>query len=111
MEHLTAKRYGSSMGLLEAAAWGSLGGIAAGLIALASAIAARNNRLPPRRERWARVVVGIIGIGLGAMVAGAAHSQLAGELPALIMGASAPSVFRGALGRVEVGTKGTDDTV
>jgi hypothetical protein len=96
------------MGLMEAAAWGLLGGLTAGLIALSSAIVGRRFRLPPRSERWPRVIVAAIGLAIGAIVAGAAHAQLAGEWPALIMGASAPSVLKGVLSRAEVEVKDGD---
>jgi hypothetical protein len=90
------------MGLIEAGAWGLTGGMVAGLIALSAAITARKFRWPRRHERWPRLTVVAMGLVVGAAVAGAAHGQLAGELPALIMGASAPSVIRGMLNRVEV---------
>ena len=39
---------------------------------------------------------------IGSAVAAAAHAQMTGEWPALIVGASASSVIRGILSRVEV---------
>jgi hypothetical protein len=93
------------MGLIEATAWGLLGGVAAALIALSAAIAGKGYRLPPPSQRWPRLIVAASGLVVGAVVAGSAHAQLAGEWPALIMGASAPSVLRGVLGRVEVEVK------
>jgi hypothetical protein len=96
------------MGLLEAAAWGMTGGAVAGLISLAAAIIAANFRWPWRRHPdggdgvWPYLLVGAINLIVGAVVAGATHSQLTGPWPALIMGVSAPSVIRGILSRIEV---------
>lgn len=88
------------MGLIEAAAWGLAGGAAAGLLALSAEVTAKG--WPSKQERWIRVFAAAVGLVLGALVAGANHAQLAGAWPALIMGASAPSVLRGALSRLEV---------
>jgi hypothetical protein len=93
------------MVLIDAAAWGLAGGLAAALISVSASIAEAKYRRPwskNKEQMWARLIVGAIGLALGALVAGANHNQLAGEWPALIMGASAPSVIRGMLGRIEV---------
>jgi hypothetical protein len=93
------------MGLVEAAAWGVAGGLAAALIALSVEITEAGFRWPWRGNDHGagpRLFVLAAGLVLGALVAGAAHGQMTGAWPAFIMGASAPSVVRGVLSRVEV---------
>ena len=88
-----------------AGAWGLCGGIAAGLVALAAAIREAGFRWPWRGNEdgpWPRFCVYVIGVVVGTVVAAAAHSEMTGALPALLMGASAPSVIRGAVSRIEV---------
>ncbi|WP_247815462.1 hypothetical protein [Actinomadura luzonensis] len=93
------------MGLVEAAAWGLAGGLAAGLISLMAAITAAGFRWPWRdkpEEVWPRIFVLGAGLILGALVAAAAREQMNGAWPAFIMGVGAPSMVRGMLSRVEV---------
>jgi hypothetical protein len=95
--------YRDAMGLIVAAGWGAAGGVAAGLVALASAIAAAGMRWPWRRhEGWPQFVVFLIGAIVGMLVAGAAHSDMIGAWPAFLMGVAGPSVIRGAIRRTEV---------
>jgi hypothetical protein len=51
---------------------------------------------------WPRVCVYVIGIVVGMVVAGAAHAEMTGAWPALLMGVGAPSVVKGAISRIEV---------
>ncbi len=93
------------MGLLEASVWGLCGGLCAGLVSLAAVIKASGFRWPWRDSEgglWPHLVVGGIGILVGGVVSAAAHTQITGAWPALIMGATAPAVIRGVLSRVEV---------
>lgn len=93
------------MSLIEAGAWGLAGGLAAALISLSAAVAEAGFRWPWRGNVdgiGPRLFVVGVGLILGALVAGAAHSQMSGAWPAFILGASAPSVIRGVLSRVEV---------
>lgn len=93
------------MGLVEAGLWGLAGGAAGGLIALSSAVVAAGFHWPWRGNEdgiGPRLFVTIVGIVVGAVVAAAAHSQMSGPWPALLLGVSAPAVIRGALSRTEV---------
>jgi hypothetical protein len=93
------------MDLVDAGSWGLAGGAAAALINVSAAVAAAGYRWPWRRYRdgvWPRVFVGTVGMLVGSVVAAAAHGQISGPWPALVMGASAPSVIRGILAGVEV---------
>lgn len=101
------------MGIGEAAVWGMAGGAVAGLVSLSAAIVAANFRWPWRRLPdgdgvWPYVLVGAINLTVGAVVAAATHAQISGAWPALIMGASAPSVIRGILSRIEVAERKLD---
>lgn len=93
------------MGLVEAGLWGLAGGAAGGLIALSSAVVTAGFQWPWRGNEdgiWPRLFVTIVGILVGGVVAAAAHSQMTGPWPALLLGVSAPAVIRGALSRTEV---------
>jgi uncharacterized membrane protein len=93
------------MGVVEAAGWGLAGGTVAGLIGLSAAVVAAGYRWPWRFSVdgiWPHLFVVAIGLIVGAVVAAAAHTQMTGAWPALIMGACAPSVIRSVLSRVEV---------
>ena len=97
--------YGRLMGLLEAGAWGFSGGLAAGLVSLMATVTAAGFRFPWKdqpEEIWPRAFVLGCGVVLGALVAAAAHTSMSGAWPAFIMGLGAPSMVRGALGRVEI---------
>ncbi len=93
------------MGVAEAGGWGLAGGTVAGLVGLSSAVVAAGYRWPWRYSSdgvWPHLFVAAIGLVVGAVVAAAAHAQMTGAWPALVMGACAPSVVRGVLSRVEV---------
>jgi hypothetical protein len=93
------------MELLEAGAWGLCGGAAAGLVALGAATTAAGFRWPWSGNAdgpWPRFCVYASGVIIGTVVAAAAHPEMTGPLPALLMGVGAPSVIRGAIARVEV---------
>lgn len=94
------------MGWMEAAAWGLAGGLAAGLLALMTAVSAAGFRWPWKPgELWPRLFVFGCSMALGALVATAAHSQISGPWPAFVMGAGAPATIRGLLSGVEVATR------
>ena len=102
------------MGVVEAGSWGVCGGLAAGLVALGAAITAAGFKWPWKGNEdgpWPRICVYMIGVIVGTVVAAAAHSQMTGALPALLMGASAPSVVRGAVSRIEVSESKPDTDV
>ncbi len=91
------------MGWIDAAAWGLAGGLAAGLLALMTAVTAAGFRWPWKRgELGPRVFVFGCSMVLGALVAAAALSQISGPWPAFVMGAGAPATIRGLLSGVEV---------
>lgn len=101
------------MDLVQAAAWGIAGGISAGLISFSSSIVAAGHRWPWHDNgmgAFPYATVFAIGLIIGGVVAGAAHNQITGEWPALIMGASAPSVLRGVLTRIEVAERKPEST-
>jgi hypothetical protein len=91
--------------LLVAAAWGAIGGTAAGLVSLAADIIAAGYHWPSHGNKdgiWARLFVVAVGVLVGAAVAAAAHDEMTGAWPAFIMGIGAPAVIRGALSHLEV---------
>jgi hypothetical protein len=93
------------LGLWLAAVWGALGGLVAVLTNLLFQLTHNGYRWPWHRRRKmlpAYLFVAFGSVLLGAIVAAAASAQISGPWPALIMGATAPSVIRGILGRVEV---------
>jgi hypothetical protein len=95
------------MGVGEAAAWGMAGGAVAALVSISAAIVGAGFRWPWRRLPdgdgvWPYLTVGAINLAIGSVVAAATHSQIDGAWPALIMGASAPSVIRRILSHIEV---------
>jgi hypothetical protein len=92
------------MGIVEAGLWGLAGGGVAGLVALAADVGAEH-KWPWRDNEygigpWLFIIA--VGIIVGAVVAGAAHSQMTGPWPALLMGISAPAIVRGGLSKFEV---------
>ncbi len=100
------------MGVVQAGGWGLAGGGISALIGLSGTIAAAGFRWPWQNRPsgvWTRATIGLIGLLTGAAVAAAAHSEIAGQWPALIMGASAPSVVRGILTRIEVRERSAPD--
>jgi hypothetical protein len=87
----------------QAASWGVAGGLAAGVLALMTAVTAAGFRWPWKRgELGPRLFVVGGGLLLGALVAAAAHSQMSGGWPAFVMGAGAPATIRALLSGVEV---------
>lgn len=91
---------------VEAAGWGLAGGLAAGLLALMTAVTAAGFHWPWKRDQVApRLFVLGCGLVLGALIAAAAHSQMSGGWPAFVMGACAPATIRGLLAGVEVHPK------
>jgi len=91
------------MSWLSAAGWGLAGGLAAGLLALMTAVSAAGFRWPWKAGEFGpRLFVVCCGLVLGALVAAAAHSQMSGGWPAFVMGAGAPATVRGLLSGIEV---------
>lgn len=93
------------MHLIEAAAWGMAGGLAAALLSLSAAVVAAGFTWPWRADRdgmWPRLSVTAAGLVIGALAAVAAAAQISGWWPAFLLGLSVPSAVRGALWRVEV---------
>jgi hypothetical protein len=82
------------------------GGLAAGLATVAAAIRAEGYKWPwEKGYAWPWFTVTTIGITLGGIVAAAAHSQMSGPWPALLMGIGAPAVIHGALSTTEVAVR------
>jgi hypothetical protein len=93
------------MGWLATAAWGMVGGLAAGLMSLMAAVSAAKYRWPWQHsdeEFLPRLFVFCGSVVLGALIAAAAHGQISGPWPAFSMGVGAPSVVRGMLSHIEV---------
>jgi hypothetical protein len=93
------------MGLVEAGLWGLVGGGAAGLISTSAAVVAAGFQWPWHNNPdslWPRFFVTFVGLIVGGAVAAAAHAQMTGAWPALLLGAAAPSVIRGVISRVEI---------
>jgi hypothetical protein len=90
----------------QAAGWGLAGGLAAGVLALMTAVKSAGFRWPwMRHEFGPRLFVLVGGLLLGALVAAAAHAQMSGAWPAFVIGAGAPATIRGLLSGVEVSEK------
>jgi hypothetical protein len=90
----------------QAASWGLAGGLAAGVLALMTAVTSANFRWPWKRgELGPRLFVLACGLFLGAVVAAAASAQMSGAWPAFVIGAGAPATIRGLLSGVEVHIK------
>lgn len=91
------------MNCVQAAGWGIGGGLAAGVLALMTAVTAADFRWPWKRHELApRLFVVGCGLLMGALVAAAAHGQMSGGWPAFVMGAGAPATIRGLLSGIEV---------
>jgi len=87
----------------QAASWGLAGGLAAGTLALMTAVTAAGFRWPWKQDELGpRLFVIACGLLLGSLVACAAHSQMSGGWPAFVMGAGAPATIRGLLSGVQV---------
>jgi hypothetical protein len=98
--------YGLHMGLLVAGGWGLLGGVVAALVGFGADIRSARYQWPWHEDKqgpWPRLCVYGIGIVVGMVAAGAAHVQMIGPWPALLMGVGAPSVVKGVISRIEVG--------
>jgi hypothetical protein len=90
----------------QAASWGLAGGLAAGVLALMTAVTAAHFAWPWKRDEFGpRLFVLCCGLLLGALVAAASHSQMSGAWPAFVIGAGAPATIRGLLSGVEVNVK------
>ena len=90
----------------QAAGWGLAGGLAAGVLALMTAVTSAGFRWPWKRDEfWPRLFVLGCGLLLGALVAAASHAQMSGAWPAFVIGAGAPATIRGLLSGVEVRVK------
>jgi hypothetical protein len=95
----------------QAAIWGLAGGLAAGVLALMTAVTAAHFKWPWKRDEVGpRLFVICCGLLLGALVAAAAHSQMSGAWPAFVIGAGAPATIRGLLSGVEVDVKLPSDS-
>ena len=95
----------------QAASWGLAGGLAAGVLALMTAVHSAGYRWPWKHGEFGpRLFVLGCGLFLGALVAAAAHSQMSGAWPAFVIGLGAPSTIRGFLTGVEVDVKLPSDT-
>jgi hypothetical protein len=93
------------MGLIAAGSWGLLGGVVAALVGLAADIRTSRFRWPWHEDEygpWPRLCVYGIGIVVGMVVAAAAHAEMTGAWPALLMGIGAPAVVTGAFSKIEV---------
>jgi hypothetical protein len=93
------------MGLLAAGGWGLLGGLVASLVGFGADIKAAGFRWPWHGDKygpWPRLWVFGFGFVVGMVVAAAAHAEMTGAWPALLMGVGAPSVVKGAISRIEV---------
>ena len=87
----------------QAAGWGLAGGLAAGVLALMTAVHSAGYRWPWKRDQFGpRLFVLGCGLLLGALVATASHAQMSGAWPAFVIGAGAPATIRGLLSGVEV---------
>ena len=90
----------------EAAGWGLAGGLAAGVLALMTAVTSAGFHWPWKRDEFGpRLFVLGGGLLLGALVAAAAHAQMSGAWPAFVIGAGAPATIRGLLSGIEVREK------
>ena len=98
--------YGRVMSWLQAASWGLAGGLAAGVLALMTAVRSAGFRWPWKRGEFGpRLFVLGCGLLLGGLVAAASSSQMSGAWPAFVIGAGAPATIRGLLSGVEVNVK------
>ncbi len=89
----------------QAALWGLVGGLAAGVLLFMTEVKAAGYRWPYTREEVGpRLTFLGCGVLLGALVASAAHA-LSGAWPAFLIGAGAPAVVRGVASGVEVSEK------
>ena len=94
----------------QAASWGLAGGLAAGVLALMTAVTAAHFTWPWKPGEFGpRLFVLCGALPLGALVAAAAHSQMSGAWPAFVIGAGAPATVRGLLSGVEVDVKLSSD--
>ncbi len=90
----------------QASGWGLAGGLAAGVLALMTAVTSAGFRWPWKHGEFGpRLFVLGCGLLLGALVAAASHAQMSGAWPAFVIGAGAPATIRGLLSGVEVRAK------
>jgi hypothetical protein len=98
--------YVLSMSWWQAASWGLAGGLAAGVLALMTAVTAANFKWPWKPGEFGpRLFVLAGSLLLGALVAAAASGQMSGAWPAFVIGAGAPATIRGLLVGVQVDVK------
>jgi hypothetical protein len=93
------------MSVLVAAIWGLAGGFASAVVSFAALVAGNNYGWPFRGNRdgpWPYLAVYLCGVVVGGIATAAAHDQMTGAWPALMVGVGAPAIIRGALTRVEV---------
>jgi hypothetical protein len=94
----------------QAASWGLAGGLAAGVLALMTAVTTAHFTWPWKHGEFGpRLFVLCCGLALGALVSAAAHGQMSGAWPAFVIGAGAPGTIRGLLSGVEADVKLSSD--
>jgi hypothetical protein len=103
------------MELWQAALWGLIGGAVAQSLRTAADVKATNFRWPWLKEDAGGfspyLFVAFVSLASGGVVAAAAHGQMTGPWPAMIMGITAPSVVRGVLSGIEVSERKPDPPI
>src|SRR5260370_40782338 len=90
----------------QAGGWGLAGGLAAGVLALMTAVHSAGYRWPWKRDQFGpRLFILGCGLLLGALVATPSHAQMNGAWPAFVLGAGAPPTIRGVLAGADVPVK------
>ncbi|WP_155368026.1 hypothetical protein [Catellatospora vulcania] len=91
------------MTVLQAAIWGVAGGAVAALVVLIADVVAAKFLWPYAAGTGrARMFVLVAQLLISGVVAAAAHQQISGPWPALLLGVTAPATIRAALANVEV---------
>jgi hypothetical protein len=92
-----------TISFVQAAGWGLVGGVVAGLVGLILQVSAANYRWPWKREEFGpRLFVLCAGLVIGGVVAGVTHAQMTGMAPAFAVGLSWPAVLRRFVSGIEV---------